>query len=760
MTDLNKILEEIYKIDPSLKNREGEIIKAIGALSALRPEVQIDEAFMASLRAKLDAEARTMKTATKPHFNFQFSGTPYLARVFAVFLVMLGAVYFYNMPGAPMPPDLGGKTISENKDGTVVVETDKGIVIVDKNQTSGDGGAAPKILSGFVKFSSDAEYREYLAEAEKISGTGSFGQMRTMAVQDVGIANPTSAPAMLEGGSAEAPARVSETNVQVAGVDEPDILKTDGKEIYFSPQSSYYYRMMPMGGAESMMIAPPDDNQAKTHVIKAFPATSLAEDSSIEKTGNLLLSGKILTVFGNQEISGYDISDPKKPAEKWVINLDGRNSVVEARLFNGLMYLITRTQASRYDPCPIPLFESAGGKIIVPCTGIYHPSRPVQVSTNYHLSTIDPASGKIAEKISFVGSYNSTVYMSRNAIYVAYGHEPDMLNFFLGLFTENADIIPQDITDRITKLAGYDISNSSKIAEISVILEDFRTSLNDDERLKLESEMENRGKEYLKKHKRELQKTDIVRIAIDDLKVKSLGTIPGTLLNQFALDEYKGNLRAATTVGGQWFGGMGTSGESENDVYVMDGNLSVIGKIQGLGLTERIYSARFIQDKGYLVTFRQVDPFFVLDLANPKNPKVSGELKIPGYSSYLHPITKDLIIGVGMESSKVKISLFDTSDPKNPVEASKYSLNEYWTDVTNTHHAFLLDDKHKIFFMPGSQGGYIFSYESNKLALKKAVSGISAKRAVYIDDFLYVAGDNKIIVLDENTWERVKELDL
>ena len=117
-------------------------------------------------------------------------------------------------------------------------------------------------------------------------------------------------------------------------------------------------------------------------------------------------------------------------------------------------------------------------------------------------------------------------------------------------------------------------------------------------------------------------------------------------------------------------------------------------------------------------------------------------------------------MGVGKEGSRVKVSLFDVSDAANPKEASKFVLEEYWSDILNTHHAFLLDPRHKVFFMPGGNGGYVFSYDSDKLSIKKAVSGISAKRAVFIDDYMYIAGDNKIIVLDENSWERIGQLDL
>jgi uncharacterized secreted protein with C-terminal beta-propeller domain len=149
-----------------------------------------------------------------------------------------------------------------------------------------------------------------------------------------------------------------------------------------------------------------------------------------------------------------------------------------------------------------------------------------------------------------------------------------------------------------------------------------------------------------------------------------------------------------------------------------------------------------------------------LDLTSPTNPRLRGELKIPGFSSYLHPISKDEILGIGREGSQVKLSLFDVSNPADPKEGDKYTLNEYWTEIQNTHHAFLMDEVHGIFFMPGNSGGYIFSYDSGDLSLEKAVSNIRARRALFINDYLYVAGDDKIVVLNEIDWTRVNEIDL
>ncbi len=144
--------------------------------------------------------------------------------------------------------------------------------------------------------------------------------------------------------------------------------------------------------------------------------------------------------------------------------------------------------------------------------------------------------------------------------------------------------------------------------------------------------------------------------------------------------------------------------------------------MENLGLAERIYSARFYGDRGYLVTFRQTDPFYVLDLSVPQEPKLKGELKIPGFSSYLEELEDNLVLGVGRENFKVKVSLFDVSDPSNPIELDKYLLDEGWSEVLDNHRAFLKDERHKIFFLPSHKNGYVFSYADKKLKLEKEVS--------------------------------------
>lgn len=350
--------------------------------------------------------------------------------------------------------------------------------------------------------------------------------------------------------------------------------------------------------------------------------------------------------------------------------------------------------------------------------------------------------------------------MSENSLYVSYYYFGDILKFFSDFLNEKCqDLFPEWVREKVKKLKDYDISLQSKLNELNLILEKYKATLKEDEKRRIENEVRNRITDFGKERKRDLEKTGIIKIELESFEIKAHGEIPGRILNQFSLDEYQSYLRIATTIGERsWFFGWWQI-ESANDVYVLDKDLKIVGSVKDLGLTERIYSARFIEDKGYLVTFRETDPFYVLDLSNPEKPELKGELKIPGYSSYLHPITKDKILGIGKENWQVKISLFDVSDPKNPKELDKYILDESWSDILKTHHAFLQDKKHEIFFLPGGREGYVFSYKNSKLELKRVISDIFAKRAVYINDYLYIVGENKIVVLNELNWQKINELE-
>jgi uncharacterized secreted protein with C-terminal beta-propeller domain len=169
---------------------------------------------------------------------------------------------------------------------------------------------------------------------------------------------------------------------------------------------------------------------------------------------------------------------------------------------------------------------------------------------------------------------------------------------------------------------------------------------------------------------------------------RATGTVPGFILNNYALSEHKGDLRVASTEEPPWNSGGASS--SRVSVLRQDGSrLAQVGAVGGLGQGERIYAVRFMGERGYVVTFRQVDPLYTLDLSDPTAPKVGGELKVPGYSAYLHPVGENLLLGVGREGGTVKTSLFDVSNMAAPREVTTLGLGSGSTAVELEPHAFL-----------------------------------------------------------------------
>lgn len=626
-------------------------------------------------------------------------------------------------------------------------------------------------LSSIKKFKSEQDFKDYLIKAQnKFVDYSLGGQVAILPLQLVeeqgsqGVQKETSI----------SPQRVSQTNVQTPGVDEPDIVKTDGRKIYFSQGWGFSFFPELMVTEPSVVqekILPPSlPVSYSTKVVRAFPPDQMFVDFDIKETGNLLLvkEKNILVIFSGNKILGYDVLNPADVKQRWEVKLDAKSTIVASRLYKGKIYLVTKNIINQFTPCPIkPLMVNDVG-IEVECSNIYHPAPPIPVDVTFIAMVLDPSSGKIEEKISFVGSSgDSVVYVSEKALYITYSLYEDLIKILADFLEKRAsDIVPSSVLLNIKKLAKFDIGQRAKIIEFTDIFRRYISSLDEDEVLKIENELVNRWSDYYKLNIRELEKSGIIKIPLDSFNINTLGQVAGFPLNQFSLDEYQDNLRIAVTVGDRINGFLGQIGEwtrerySLNDVYILDKDLRTVGSVRDLGVNERIYSARFVGNKAYLVTFRQIDPFYVLDLSNPRMPALKGQLKIPGYSSYLHPIDESKILGVGQDQWRVKISLFDVSQADNPIETAKYILQEGWSEVMENHHAFLLDNRHKIFFIPAGQGGYIFSYKDEKLTLVKAISGVSVKRAVYIDDYLYIIGDDKIVVFDETNWKKVKELSL
>ena len=638
------------------------------------------------------------------------------------------------------------------------------------------------IVGGCLTFSSFPKWNIVSAKIRKFNSEEDFRKFLSQKAEEETIvrsAFPTIESKLmpeLKLGSEEAglggtePERYSQTNVQVVGIDEPDIVKTDGENIYLS--SRFYFKPRPLLEPGIPMeielpkskIIPPFYSKGITKIIKAFPPEELNLLSEINEGGDLFLSNHTLILLQDKEIKAFDVKDPSNPTQQWNFQFEDKTRYLGARLYNNKLYLILSKYASPDIRCPIEIMKKEGKLIEVKCADIYYPYINFKPQNLFVILQINPSTGEIEKKTSFLGSYGSVIYMSPKALYLTYPSYIDTYQVITKFILQKAsDLFDSWVIEKIQKLNSYDLSTQAKMVELTTILSQFQSSLTEKELDNFEKEIEKRFKQYLEEHKRELTKTAIVKIQAETLNIEAFGEVPGFILNQFSLDEYQGNLRIATTIGRFFLPYFGISvlwerPESVNDLYVLDSNLKIIGSLTNFGKGERIYGVRFIEDKGYIVTFREIDPFFVIDLRNPQNPQLRGELKIPGYSSYLHPINKDLILGIGKEESFVKLSLFDVSNPENPKELDKLTLEEYWSEVLQNHHAFLLDKKHQIFFLPSGRKGYIISFENNQLKLKKIIESKPIRRAIYINDYLYLIGETQIKVFDENTWNEINSL--
>ena len=290
-------------------------------------------------------------------------------------------------------------------------------------------------------------------------------------------------------------------------------------------------------------------------------------------------------------------------------------------------------------------------------------------------------------------------------------------------------------------------------------------------------------------------KTSLLKFSYEKGKftLHAMGEVKGQLEGSFSMDEYEDYLRVVTTVReyqyqdvfddrtGETIGWNISNDRESNALYVLDEKLDIVGKIEGLAPNEQIYSARFMGDTGYFVTFRQVDPLFTVDLSNQKEPKVLSELKVSGFSEYLHIYGENRLLGIGMEADEetgrqegMKLSMFDVSDKTNVTEITKENLKKYeYSEALYNHRAVMISVGKNIFGFEaeGYRDGYykdylVFTYENDtflqklKVSTQSADGGYYSARGTFIGDIFYLLqGDGTVRSYDLNTGKILESLE-
>lgn len=501
----------------------------------------------------------------------------------------------------------------------------------------------------------------------------------------------------------------AETNTQVKGVDEGDIIKTDSRYIYFLGSDT--------GGSNK-----------KLRIIDSVTMTAVFDGYIYDENGDILwvsdiyVNGDTLvaicaikngydmysSAYGYYSASGttvaksYDITDRSEP--KLIRSNTQDGSYRSSRMVGNILYTVSQyyVRAESEETIENVCIPKVGGNEIG-CDCIYLPE---SAGDSYILLTaLDVTSKDGAVSCVAVLGNTGNYYCSEDTFYV----------------------IAED----------YNYKDDSIAIRENTVINSFS-----------------------------LEGTNIA--------FKATGKIKGRILNQYSLDQYESNLRIAVT-----YFDYRTS-KNVSSLYVLDKNLDVIGKLEDIANNEQIKSVRYMGKEAYIVTFRNTDPLFSIDLSDPKKPAIKGELKIPGYSAYLHPIGDNLLLGIGYEGdsqnadfNSVKVSLFDISDPTNLKELDKLVTLKASTPVVNNPKALIYKADEGIIGMPMNTYDekseqwlyYIIQVQDNKLTLRHKLlhadgyyKGLNHFRGTYIGDEFFTVSDYIVKKYNFTSGEFIKQV--
>ena len=532
----------------------------------------------------------------------------------------------------------------------------------------------------------------------------------------------------------------SKTNTQVQGVDEADIVKTDGTHIYYLANEKLTIintenasQMKEMSTIEFDETFTPEElffNNDKIIVI----GTRFEYDEREKRIGiddDYLYPNYMDKTYTSAKI--YNVKDKTNPTLERTVEVEG--SYLTARMIDSNVYIASNKYMYYAYIC-----------------NTYKSTELNEDDFKPHY--LDTATSNETKSINFdciyyIPEFEDTNYLNIVAFNITNNQEANVESY-LGAGEE---IYASKENLYVTKTK-YDYERKNKT---SITTEIYKFNLNN-----------------------------------ANCTFAKAGDVPGSVLNQFSMDECNGYFRIATTDSTSW-----NSESNTNNLYVLNENLETIGKIEGLAKGERIYSVRFMGNRAYMVTFVETDPLFVIDLSNPTTPTVLGKLKIPGYSKYLHPYDETHLIGIGEDTEVVnygygdrvvtngmKMAMFDVTDPNNPQELYNVKIGEKGTysELLYNHKALLFSKEKNIIAFPISitdndykvtfQGAIVYGVSLEKgFELKTKISNSATdydryysrnrvERIIYIKDTLFTLSNGLIKAVDLNTFETKGSIEL
>ena len=595
----------------------------------------------------------------------------------------------------------------------------------------------------------------------------------------------------------------SSTNVQVKGVDEPDFIKNDGRYAYI------------LSGDKLTIVEVYPAQEAR---IAAKVALDIQDGQYLQ---NMFLYNDTLVIFYQEYVEDYviqeydyrpspvyvqkthallmDVSDREDPKVLHDYEISGNYN--NARLVGDRVYLVTTSDLYDYRNPILPMIKESSTILARP--DIYYFDNPEIYYAFNTVTSIDLDGGGSDGNLqseTFMMNPASTLYMSEDNLYIAYQKDSgypygDGTYSHDRFFKAILPLLPKALQEEISAIeSDPSLRSSEKWDKISDLLQETYNRMPEADRNTLFENIQRAIEEYDAKLYKQSQMTVVHRIKVGSdglIEYGARGEVPGRLLNQFSMDENNDRFRLATT--SEFWSPYGGS-VLHNNVYVLNMDMKIVGALEEIAKGESIYSARFMGERLYLVTFERTDPFFVIDLSDDK-PKLLGELKLPGYSNYLHPYDKDHIIGLGRETKEnqyggveilgLKLALFDVSDVENPRVVDVFEIGDRGADseALYEHKALLFDAEKNILSIPVTitpeygpafsgdmryiqpdiwKGFFVFSIDPDEgFALKGKIEHYNDKadyyysylvqgsRSFYIGEVLYTVTLNNLIEMND-----------